>query len=145
MIATHYARSGTRRADIDALILNSPFLAPVDISLPERALMKVMMKLGRSIDLDGGWYGKSIHKSGRGEWDFDLTKKPIDRIRLHGPFFTAVQTVQKDLVKRSVPIECPILFMCSNRSVKQGKAWRDEYTEGNVNSTVSLFISCFFS
>ncbi len=134
MIATLYARSGTRRADIDALILNSPFLAQPDISFFEWTLMKVMMKLRQSLDVDAGWYGRSIHTSGRGEWDFDLTKKPIDRVRLHGPFFSAVQTVQKDLIKRRIPIECPILFMCSNRFIRPDKTWRDEYAEGNAKS-----------
>jgi alpha-beta hydrolase superfamily lysophospholipase len=143
LIATFYARSGSRRADVDALILNSPFLAVVETNLIESALMKIMIKLRRSQDVDAGWYGRSIHVSHRGEWDFDLGKKPIDRVRLHGPFFSAVQTVQKDLIERRIPIECPILFMCSNRFIKPGKTWRDEYAEGNQSQNISNIINPF--
>jgi alpha-beta hydrolase superfamily lysophospholipase len=144
LIATFYARSGSRRADITGLILNSPFLATVETNFIESALMKLMIKLRRSHDVDAGWYGRSIHASHRGEWNFDVTKKPIDRVRLHGPFFSAVQIVQNDLIERRIPIECPILFMCSNRTIKPDKTWRDEYAEGNNTNRDGFLISLFY-
>jgi hypothetical protein len=94
--------------------------------------LKTLIKLRKSQDFDAGWYGRSIHVSDRGEWNFDLNKKPIDRVRLHGSFFSAVHTVQQDLIKGRISIKCPILFMCSNRSIKPDKTWRDEYAEGII-------------
>lgn len=76
------------------------------------------------------WYGRSIHTSQKGEWDFDVKIKPIDKIRIHGPSFSAIRTAQQNLVKKGSCIKCPILFMCSNRSIRPEKAWRDEYGEG---------------
>jgi hypothetical protein len=76
------------------------------------------------------WYGRSIHSSHRGEWNFDIKKKSIEKIRLHGPTFSAIRTAQQDLMKQGSCIKCPILLMCSNRSIKPDKTWRDEYAEG---------------
>ncbi len=98
----------------------------------ESVLLNLLIKLRKTQDIPGSWYGRSIHVSGRGEWDFDLNKKPIDKIPLHGPFLSAVRTIQQDLVKRRISIQCPVLFMCSNRSIKPEKAWRDEYAEGMI-------------
>jgi alpha-beta hydrolase superfamily lysophospholipase len=116
--------------DIDAVILNSPYLAASGTSAIESALLSVLMKSGKSIDIEDKWYGRSIHMSERGEWNFDLNIKPVGRVRLHGSFLSAVHAVQEDLRKRRVSIKCPTLFMCSNRSIKPGKTWRDEYGEG---------------
>lgn len=33
-------------------------------------------------------------------------------------------------MKKGSSIKCPILFMCSSRSIKPDKTWRDEYGEG---------------
>ncbi|CAF3053318.1 unnamed protein product [Rotaria sp. Silwood2] len=136
LIAAQYACSGSRHADIDAIILNSPYLATIESTPIELGLMRVLMKVRKSQDVDGGWYGKSLYVSERGEWNFDLNKKPIDKVRLHGAFFSAVHRVQKDLMKRRITIKCPVLFMCSNRSMRADKTWRDEYEEG-----IRLFIS----
>ena len=43
---------GARHADIDALVLNGPYLAPLDMSLAETMLMNMMIKLGFSKDID---------------------------------------------------------------------------------------------
>jgi alpha-beta hydrolase superfamily lysophospholipase len=130
LIATLYTRSGSRRTDIDGLILNSPYFSPAKTTFLESILLKLLIKCRRSQDIDAGWYGRSIHLSDRGEWNFDLKIKPIEQIRLHGAFFTAVNTIQEELIKQPILIQCPILFMCSNRSIKPGKTWRDEYAEG---------------
>jgi len=76
------------------------------------------------------WYGRSIHTTHKGEWDFDVKIKPIDKIRVHGSTFSAIRAAQHDLIKKGSCIKCPILLMCSNRSIKPDKTWRDEYGEG---------------
>jgi hypothetical protein len=78
------------------------------------------------------WYGRSIHVSNKGEWNFDTNKKPIDKIRIHGAAFAAIRTAQEDLMKKGSCIKCPVLLMCSNRSIKPDKTWRDEYMEGTI-------------
>ncbi|CAF1339481.1 unnamed protein product [Adineta steineri] len=132
LIATLYASSGLRHTDIDAVILNSPYLTAMKTTFVETALLSILMKLRKSQNIDAGWYGKSIHVSDRGEWNFDLNKIPIDKFPLHGTFLYAVHTIQEDLEKKRISISCPVLFMCSNRSVKADKTWRDEYAEADI-------------
>ena len=88
------------------------------------------MKLKISQIIDAGWYGRSIHVSDRGEWNFDLDKIPIDRFRLHGSFLCAVHRVHQDLIKGRIKMHCPVLLLCSNRSMPAGKTWCNEYGEG---------------
>jgi alpha-beta hydrolase superfamily lysophospholipase len=135
LIATFYSNSGTRRANIDAVILNSPYLASVELSPIESALIQILVRFNLSIYLDDCCYGRSLHVSQRGEWNFDVTKKSIEKVRLHGAFFSAVRMAQRDITKGNIHIPCPILLLCSNRSIKQDRQWRDEYAEGRA---------CFF-
>ena len=138
-----YAQHGKRRDAIDGLILNSPYLAPLNLSVTESTLVNMLMRLNRSSESDDLWYGRSIHKSARGEWEFDLKKKPIDHIRLHGAFFAALRSAHQAIDKGEYHLACPILVMCSNRSIKASKEWRDEYHSGQFCHT--LFSSRSFS
>ena len=104
----------------------------METSSAESALLNLLILSRKSIDFDAGWYGKSTHISSRGEWDFDLFKIPIEKIPIHGAFFAAVRNAQQALIKNRMSIKCPVLFMCSNRSIKPGKTWRDEYGEGRA-------------
>jgi hypothetical protein len=56
--------------------------------------------------------------------------KPIEKIRVHGSSWSAIRIGQQELVKEGFCIKCPILLMCSNRSIRPDKAWRDEYHQG---------------
>ena len=51
LIACIYASSGARCKDIDAVILNSPFLAPLETSWSETVLSNMLMRLGLSVDI----------------------------------------------------------------------------------------------
>ena len=122
-------------------------MAPVETTFIQSILLNVLIKSRRSQNVDAGWYGRSLHVSNRGEWDFDLCKKPIEKVRLHGPFFSAVHAVQQGLMKGQISLKCPVLLMCSNRSIQTDKTWRDEYAEGMVNNLLSssfLIHTCKF-
>jgi hypothetical protein len=47
-----YASSGPKHADIDAVILNSPYLAPLDTSFAETILINMLMQFRLSKDVD---------------------------------------------------------------------------------------------
>lgn len=130
LIAAIYGSSGARRNDIEGIILNSPYLAPVNASWIESMLLAVLKRFKLSIEFPDFWYGRSIHRSEKGEWNFDVAKKPIEKIRLHGSFFSAIQTVQDDLANGKYKVQCPVLMICSSRSLRAGRQWRDEYAEG---------------
>lgn len=77
------------------------------------------------------WNGRSLHMSHKGEWNFDLTKKPIEKVRMHGSFLAACRRAQCEVEQNGHLIKCPVLFMSSDRSMKSEKIWRDEFAEGN--------------
>lgn len=145
LIASVYASSGANHQHVDAIILNSPFLATLDTPWSQTVLGNVLMKFGLSSDvpdkydwtdhdvptLHFSWYTQSLHLAHKGEWDFDIQKKTIEKLRVHGPSFKAIYSAQEDLMKKGPCIKCPILMLCSNRSIMPGKVWRDEYGEGN--------------
>ncbi|CAF0770962.1 unnamed protein product [Rotaria sordida] len=132
LITSLYASSGFKCQDIDAVILNSPYLAQLETSLSESVLQSLVMNFGLSADIDDHWYGRSIHVSNKGEWNFDLNKKPIDKIRAHGATFYAARSAQEELMRKGSCIKCPVLFMCSNRSIKPDRTWRDEYEQTDL-------------
>ncbi|CAF1101293.1 unnamed protein product [Adineta ricciae] len=129
LLATLYAARGARCADIDAVILNSPYLTAVKTGYVESILLSILMKLRRTHTIHAPWYGRSIHVSGRGEWNYDVTKKPVEKLPLHGPFLSTVRTYQEEIIRGQIKIQCPILFMCSNRSLRPDRTWHDEYTD----------------
>lgn len=131
LIATFYGENGTRRDAIDGLILNSPYLAALKLSITETTLINMLIRLNLSHEIEDFWYGRTIHKSFQGEWNFDLKKKPIEKFRIYGPFFSAIRSAQQSIEQGEINLSCPILVMCSNRSIKPTKQWRDEYQNGN--------------
>lgn len=54
---------GSKHADIDALILNSPYLAPLDTSTAESVLFNMMIKMGFSKDMDDKYEGLILFKN----------------------------------------------------------------------------------
>ena len=67
----------------------------------------------------------------------------MDKIRLHGSSFYAIRLAQQDLMKRGSCITCPILLMCSHRSIKPDKIWRDEYGEGKCTNPCISYLNLF--
>lgn len=145
LIATFYGQNGTRRDAIDGLILNSPYLAALKLSKTETTLINMLIRLNLSHEIEDFWYGRTIHKSSRGEWSFDLKKKPIDKIRIYGAFFSAIRSVQRSIEQGEINLSCPILVMCSNRSIKPTKQWRDEYQNGKKSFAFQSFKFSSFS
>ncbi|CAF2057262.1 unnamed protein product [Rotaria magnacalcarata] len=132
LIACLYGSSGLRHKEIDAIILTSPYLAALETSFTESMLLSVARTLHLTKDIDDNWYNRTIHVSSRGEWDFDISKKPIDKIRAHGVSFAAIHRAQQELMSKGSCIKCPILSMCSHRSLKPDANWRDEYTQADL-------------
>jgi alpha-beta hydrolase superfamily lysophospholipase len=111
-------RSGTA---IDTVIFNSPFL-----ELPASAVVRTV--LGPIIDVvgphrpltplplpDEGIYGRSLHTSTGGEWDFDTAWKPLRGVPTRLGWLAAVRKAQARL-PGGLGIDAPILVLCSARS-----------------------------
>lgn len=130
LILSLYAHRGKNRQLIDGLCLNSPFL---DFPLHgiERISLAVLTVIGRwwpHLSYHHGkpsLYAQSIHKNYRGEWDYNLSFKPLEGFPLYCGWFRAIYLAQKE-VQRGLNIECPVLLLHSNRSVRGMGEWRDE-------------------
>ncbi|MGM1065280.1 alpha/beta hydrolase [Saccharothrix sp. Mg75] len=122
-----------RRDDdlVDALVLNSPWL---DLAEPwfmrtvgtavVRGLGRVAPRLVLRRGL-GPVYGQSIHRDHHGEWDFDLTWKPLEAFPVHAGWLRAVRRAQARL-HRGLDVRVPVLVLRSGRSHLRATAWTAE-------------------
>jgi len=121
-----------RRADrpADAMFLNSPFL---DLNAPaavRRLVTPVAVRIGAirpRTDLMLGLnevYSRSIHREQDGEWDFDLTWKPLKPFPVRAGWLRAIRQGH-ERVHDGLDIDVPILVACSMASYKRAR-WGDE-------------------
>lgn len=119
----HLRRTGDpRHAVVDGVILNSPWL---DMMYP-RAFVRVLRPLVRALGrrwphlaIPGGnlgAYGASIHRDHHGEWDYDVTMKPLGGHRKYLGWLRAVLAGQEQVHAGGVDVGTPALTLCSSRS-----------------------------
>lgn len=128
LVAALHAHRGARRAGVDALLLNSPFL---DMNLPrwqERWLEPLLARLGRAwpgLRLPGlsPLYGQSVHAAHRGAWDFDTRWKPIDGFPVRAGWFGAIHRAHAE-VAAGLDLRVPCLVLHAARS-----AWLAQWGE----------------
>lgn len=135
LAAVIHASRGARRADVDALFLNSPFL---DMNLPrwQEVLVEPLLSLLGRFFPDFGLpsldakYGESIHSSARGRWDFDLAWKPLAGFPAKAGWFRAIHLAQKE-VERGLGIRAPILLLHAARSSRP-KDWHEDVVRTDI-------------
>jgi len=125
LILSLFAKDYSNSDLFDGLILNSPFY-----EFNKSKLIKLILPLvsftGRffpDITIAGGFseeYGKSIHSSYSGEWDYDLRWKPILAPQINLGWLRAIYKAQKEL-KKSFQVTKPVLIMHSAKSVTDMK------------------------
>ncbi len=135
LISSLYAHYHRNDGLIDGLILNSPFF---EFNKPlwfRKTLLPLVAKIGLKFPkipspegLEEG-YAKSIHKDYHGEWDFDLTLKPIKGFEVNFGWISAIYFAQRN-IQDGLDIHCPILIMYSSKSIKPGK-YNTEMHEGD--------------
>ncbi len=62
-----------------------------------------------------GLYGRSLHRDHGGEWDFDLTWKPLESFAVYVGWLRAVRTGHARL-QRGLDVAAPVLVLSSDRS-----------------------------
>lgn len=109
-------------AFLGGIVLNSAWL---DMMYPQWALriatpvIKFVGKRWPRVAIPGGnlgTYGKSIHSSAHGQWDFDLEKKPLGG---HPKYLGWVRTIianQAEIHRGRVDAGVPVLSVCSTKS-----------------------------
>lgn len=105
----------------DALVLNSPFF---DLDLPDPArpvadalLASIAPRRPYQVVPRGlsELYAQSIHRDHRGEWEFDLTLKPVAGIPIRAAWLHAVRRGQRRL-HAGLAVDVPVLVMSSTAS-----------------------------
>ncbi|MEO9221602.1 MAG: alpha/beta hydrolase [Mycobacteriaceae bacterium] len=108
---------------VDGLLLNSPWfdlqgpgyyrggVGKIAIDLAGRLMPKRIIPVGGG----GDSYGTSLHASGKGEWTYDLTWKPLGGFPARFGWLRAVRRGQARL-HRGLDIGCPTLLLRSARS-----------------------------
>jgi alpha-beta hydrolase superfamily lysophospholipase len=134
LIAACYADDGDLRERIGALWLNSPFF---DFAAPplKRLALLTMGRLGALAPTVPLYrvlpphYGRSTHRSERGDWDYDLRLKPIAGFPIYLGWIRAIRAAQRR-VYRGLSIACPVLVMHAAKSV-DGMRWTDEILDAD--------------
>lgn len=123
LIAALWADRVRGRGRVDALILNSPFF-DLNVSAFVRAaadlLAGVLARLPLRTVLPVGVstvYGSSLHLAHRGEWDYDLTWKPVGGFPVHAVWLAAIRRAHRRL-HRGLRVDVPVLVLCSDRSLR---------------------------
>lgn len=111
-----------RHSRVSALVLNSPWLAMMYPSPVVRIIGPVIDLIGRKKPLwtlprDGlGTYGRSIHRDHLGEWDFDMTMKPVEGHPKKFGWLRAVMAGHRSVQSGQVNVGVSVLTLSSARS-----------------------------
>jgi alpha-beta hydrolase superfamily lysophospholipase len=124
LIASLYLDARRGQGVTQALVLNSPFLQ-FNFSrwhLAQAWLVVKLAKIAPHLALPhkiNAVYGKTIHRSEGGEWDYDLKKKPIQGFTLVTGWFRMIAVAHRR-VRKGLSVDVPILCMHSARSHMPG-------------------------
>lgn len=122
--------------NIAAMVLNSPFLElPVSPVLRSVLTPAIDFLAGptphRAFPLpDTGFYGRSLHTSLDGEWEFDTTWKPLKGNPVRVGWLSAVRKGQNRIV-RGLHLPIPILVLSSDKSFRS-RTWSDAIHVGDA-------------
>lgn len=105
---------------LDALVLNSPWFDHNGPWAERRLLTPLVHLLARWLPsmpvgrLDPV-YGRALHRSSGGHWDYDLAWKPFEGFPMRAGTFSAVRRAQAELAA-GLHVTVPVLVCCSTRS-----------------------------
>ena len=111
-----------RPPELAGLLLNSPWLdlqgkawmrSPVANRMIEEAgRRRPLQELPRDVS---GYYGRSLHRDHEGEWDFDLTWKPVESFPVRFGWLRAVRQGHARL-QAGLDVPAPVLVLSSDRT-----------------------------
>lgn len=108
LIAALYAAQGRERMKVNRLVLNSPFFAfnvgwfKRAVAVPAAAWLSRLMPYAAKRNELSPLYYVSVHRSMKGEWDFDPRLKPRQGVPLYFAWLGAIRRGQHQL-RRGLP------------------------------------------
>ena len=125
-------------AELAGLVLNSPWFdlqgaawmrsAVAGLALEQLGRRRPMRILGRDVD---GLYGRSLHRDHEGEWDYDLTWKPIESFPVRLGWLRAIRRGHATL-HRGLSVLAPVLVLSSSATTRPGRMSEDIHTHDIV-------------
>jgi alpha-beta hydrolase superfamily lysophospholipase len=136
LIMSIYLSTRRPRHIADSMVLVSPFLR-FNLRAFDRGLTVLVARIGRfrpdfllPQKLKPA-YGRTIHKSQHGEWDYDLSRKPLEGFPLYAGWFRMIRAAHS-YVAQGLDLRLPILSMFSDRSRYGGKQTVPEDLEADL-------------
>lgn len=132
-----YAKRGPHKEGISHLVFNSPFLAfPVDGFL--RKMLDPVAAIGHLWPRSfapaalGSTYGRTLHSSESGEWDYDLKRKPLAGFPIRSGWIRGALAAQRE-IQAGLDLEEPVLVLRSDHSSSpNGVVSREAHTSDTV-------------
>ncbi|MCH8557370.1 MAG: alpha/beta hydrolase [Balneolia bacterium] len=136
LVTALYADSNPDSPAFDALFLNSPFFEfnsgffTRSIAIPFIAWRGKSNHGGTVGSEEISLYGKSLHSSGRGEWDFNPEWKTLDSQPVSYGWIRAIREGHQR-VARGLEITVPVLVMHSDKTISSSE-WSDDFFTGDA-------------
>lgn len=113
--------AAARKLDIAGMVLNAPWLDMQGPVVMRNLAIPILRRVGsRRPDLEiprkvSGFYGRSLHRAEKGEWDFNLDWKPLESWPVYAGWIRAIRDGQI-AISRGIDVHAPILVLSSGRS-----------------------------
>lgn len=136
LICSLYAEENRDHLDVNALILNSPFLDMNQSWMKENILIPIVAFIGRffpNFKIPQGistGYAESLLKEYHGEWNFNTNWKMPISPPLTAGWMRAIYMGQKK-IRKGLHIPVPVLVMHSDKSI-QGDDWTPDFQKGDA-------------
>ena len=121
---------------VSAVVLNSPWLDLNEPWLTRTFLAPLVRRFGRlvpraEISQFGSGYGRFLHTSTGGEWDYNLEWKPLDGFGVYTGWLAAILDGHHH-VKRGLDIPVPVLMATSDARGDNNNPTREELVSTDV-------------
>ncbi|WP_313813940.1 alpha/beta hydrolase [Glutamicibacter sp.] len=121
---------------VHALALNSPWLEFQASELGRTALSR-LMQAGSMLNphlflpsVDPGFYTRTVSSQFEGEWDYDMTWRPVNGFKITTGFINAVFAAQST-VSRGLGLQIPVMVMLSAKDYLLPR-WDDSASRSDV-------------
>ena len=137
LISSYYLSDRTGHAEVDGLVLNSPFLDWNFGWFMERVVLPAVSFIGKyfpNLTVQSGGspnYAYSLLKGHKGEWEFDTRWKMPEGHPKKAGWIRAIHEAQRE-IQREPRIQCPVLVLSSDKSMPETAEWNDAYKQADI-------------
>ncbi|MER6951635.1 alpha/beta hydrolase [Nonomuraea sp. NPDC000554] len=121
LVASLWADRVRGKGLIHGLALNSPFFdlnVPAPLRLAADLLKTPLSYTRAALPLGVSTvYGRTLHRSEQGEWDYDLELKPLSGFSVHAMWLAAIRRAQRRL-HAGLSVDVPVLVLASAKGLR---------------------------